>query len=325
MLRSTGIRRPHLSWRTPRRFWEQYENVTIELAKRQTIGANVTLLAYEMNGEMGQVYRKSGAPTTWRESPNGPPIPAELQRSLKRGYYAAVSFTDFEVGRLLEELEDLGVANETAVVLHADHGWKLGEHGDWSKCTNWELDTRVPLIIRAPWIPASAGQKTQALAELVDLFPTLVELAGLPAVPEAEGLEGVSLVAAMSTPGSGGKTAAFSQYPRCPQFKMQQNPEGWECLEVPKENITRMGFSVRVPKARYTEWRYWNSSCLADWGPGGLVAQELYDHTDDTGLGKESFDDFEYENLAHLAAHAGQVRELSQLLQQQFSGNSGCL
>ena len=90
------------------------------------------------------------------------------------------------------------------VVADADHGWKLGEHGDWSKCTNWELDARVPLIIRAPWITASLGQRTWAFAELIDIFPTLVELSGLPLPLASEGLEGTSLVPVINSPASNG-------------------------------------------------------------------------------------------------------------------------
>ena len=76
----------------------------------------------------------------------------------------------------------------------------MGEHGDWSKCTNWELDARVPLIIRAPWLSSSIGLRTGAMAELVDLYPTAVALSGLPAVPASEGLEGTSLLPVLEQP-----------------------------------------------------------------------------------------------------------------------------
>ena len=122
-----------------------------------------------------------------------------------------------------------------------------GEHGSWSKSTNFELDVRTPLIIRAPWISESVGKTTLALAELVDLFPTAVALAGLPAVSAAEGLEGTSLVPVLKDPGNEGgvKIAAYSQYPRCPQYdQLHCKNEEWECLQVPNVNITRMGQSL---------------------------------------------------------------------------------
>ena len=140
----------------------------------------------------------------------------------------------------------------------SDHGWKLGEHGDWSKCTNWETDARVPLLIRAPWItpavdvPKGDAASTMAMGELVDLFPTAVDLAGLPAVPSTEGLEGKSLVPVLKDPQGEHpeRVAAFSQYPRCPQYNMKTQSTQWECLQTPKANITRMGYSVRTAEAR---------------------------------------------------------------------------
>ena len=95
-------------------------------------------------------------------------------------------------------------------------------------------------------------------------------------------------------------------------------------MEIPKQNITRMGFSVRVANARYTEWRRWTPNCVADWTPGGLVAQELYDHHGDTGLTTSAFDNFEYENLAYQKGMATNVTRLSKLIYDQFSGNTGC-
>ena len=192
-----------------------------------------------------------------------------------------------------------------------------------TKSTNWELDVRSPLIIRAPWIEGSAGQKTLAIAELVDLFPTLVELANLPPVPAAEGLEGTSLVPILKAPNAeaGVKTAAFAQYPRCPQFDMLRQATNWECLDVPNKNISHMGYTVRTRDARYTEWRRW-SRCKADWeDPSNLVASELYNHTGDTGLGRNAFESFENVNLVHLPSSQPAVATLSQLLRAQFENS----
>ena len=220
---------------------------------------------------------------------------------------------------MLDELEALELAETTAVLFHADHGWKLGEHGDWSKCSNWELDARVPLIIRAPWITASIGSSTMAFAELIDIYPTLVELAGLPLPPESEGLEGTSLVPVLHDPAAGGsKSMAFSQYPRCPEYSMFTDPTDYECLTIAASNFTVMGFSVRVVDARYTEWRKWLDNCVGDWTPAGLVAQELYDHTGDKGYGAHTFDDYEYVKLAYRPEHAALVAELAAVLAKQF-------
>ena len=122
---AVGFRRPHLAWRTPRRFWDQYSDVadTLSLARTQTIGKNITDIAFETNGPMGQVYTKASPDGTIQKfqiSPHGPPLPTTLQRSLRRGYYASVSFLDFEVGRLLDGLERLDLSGSTAIIFHAD-------------------------------------------------------------------------------------------------------------------------------------------------------------------------------------------------------------
>lgn len=321
---AAGFIRPHLDWRVPARFWNMYHPKDIELAKHQTIGTNVTKLEFERNSRIGAARHTKDGKSFFRISPDGPPLPDELQRLLRRAYYASVSFLDFQVGRILEALDELGLTDSTAVLLHGDHGWKLGEHGDWSKCTNWETDTRVPLIVRAPWLEGSAGTRSPAIAELVDIFPTLVELSGLEAVPASEGLEGKSLMPALQQPdceGCLGYKPAFSQYPRCPQYSLMNDaPTKWECLYEPKANITRMGYSVRVPDARYTEWRVWQGEKFqADWSVEGLVAQELYDHTGDLGLGPASFDDYEYVNVVFEAGRAAQVQALAKMILTQFA------
>merc|ERR1712159_105905 len=99
---------------------------------------------------------------------------------------------DHQIGRVLSALEDAGLANDTLVVLHSDHGWSLGEHGQWQKFTNWEVGVRVPLIIRAPWLPGSQGKRSSSLAQLVDIYKTQADLAGI-TVPENEDIDGVSL------------------------------------------------------------------------------------------------------------------------------------
>jgi iduronate 2-sulfatase len=317
-----GIRKPHLPWRHPRKFWDMYEGKALTTAKHQTIGENITTLAFERNGGPGYSGVFDGI--KFGETPNHDDglgaLPEELQADLRRGYYASVSFMDFEVGRVLGELDVMGFADNTAVLFHADHGWKLGEHGDWSKCTNWELDARVPLIIRAPWIEASVAQKTLAIAELIDLFPTLVELAGLPLPPASEGLEGTSLLPVLNDPGAAGaKKMAFSQYPRCPEYSLYTDPVDYECLNIAAANISHMGFSVRVDAARYTEWRRWKPSCVGDWSGAGLVAQELYDHAGDPGVGPHTFDDFEFVNLAYEPSQEALVARLAAVLRMQFA------
>jgi len=135
-------------------------------------------------------------------------------------------------------------------VLWGDHGWKLGEHGMWCKHTNFELDTRVPMIVSAPGF--RGGLRTRALCEFVDIYPSLAELCGLP-LPDH--LEGTSFVPLMKDPARPWKTAAFSQYPR------RQGKTGI------------MGYSMRTDRYRLTLWQKRKG--------GQVVATELYDHQKD--------------------------------------------
>ena len=108
---------------------------------------------------------------------------------------AAISYTDYNIGRVLAEMEKQGFNNDTTVVVFGDHGYQLGEHDTWCKQTNFELGVHIPLIIRAPWMAASIGATSFALVEMVDVYPTLAALSGLPPPErEGQGLNGTSLL-----------------------------------------------------------------------------------------------------------------------------------
>ena len=133
-----------------------------------------------------------------------PVLSEKKQRELIHGYWACVSFLDAQIGRVLKTLDELGMADNTVVLLVSDHGWQLGEHKLWSKCSNYEEAARVPLIVAAPGI--TRGAKTDALAELVDIYPTVCELTGLP-IPEH--VEGKSMLPLLKAPSRQWKQAAF--------------------------------------------------------------------------------------------------------------------
>lgn len=150
----------------------------------------------------------------------------------------------------------------------------------------------------------------------------------MPAVPASEKLEGTSMVPILEDPVHYQPTdnfqAAYSQYPRCPSYDMKTDSSNYECLNIPKDKIEIMGYSVRVPEWRFTEWRTWNSSCVSDWTSKGLVTMELYDHKDDTGKSSAAFDDFENENMAYSPSQQALISHLSTMLYRQFSDNTGC-
>ena len=134
-----------------------------------------------------------------------PVLSEKKQRELIHGYWACVSFMDAQIGRILDTLDELGMADNTVVVLCGDHGWQLGEHKLWSKCSNYEEAVRVPLMVAAPGV--TKGDKTDALSELVDIYPTLCELTGL-SIPEH--VEGISMAPLLSDPSRKWKKAAFN-------------------------------------------------------------------------------------------------------------------
>jgi uncharacterized sulfatase len=196
-------------------------------------------------------------------------------KDCKRGYFAAVSFMDAQVGRLLDALDRLGLAESTVIVFVSDHGFLLGEHGQWQKQLLFDEANRVPLIIAGPGVKGrGASPRT---VEMLDIYPTLVELCGMPQ-PKHK-LEGKSLAPLLAEPKSQWNRPAYSQIQRGTDQKDGHAP--------------LMGRSVRTERWRYTEW------------DGGKAGVELYDHENDP---------HEYKNLADDEDHSKTVAELQKLL-----------
>jgi len=259
---AAGFLKPHLPFNAPKKYWDLYDHDEIRLADNPFAPKGSPPFALTSFGEL----------RNYDDMPAKGPVPEEDARRLIHGYLACVSYTDAQIGRVLDELDRLGLADETAVVLWGDHGWKLGEHGSWCKHTNFELDARVTMIFAGPGLEG-AGKTTDALAEFVDVYPTLSNLAGLPLPGH---LQGTSLVPVLRDVGRSVKSAAFSQYPRGHQGR------------------GLMGYSMRTDRWRYTEW--------IDRETGEAVARELYDHVNDPA---------ENENVAEKADNRAVVKQLS--------------
>jgi len=259
-----GYIRPHLPFNAPQKYWDMHDPARITLADRDTPPDGAPAFAPQFGGEL-RAYagiQKEGA------------LPADVQRKLIHGYYAATSYMDAQVGRLLDELNALGLQENTIIVLWGDHGWHLGDHGMWCKHTNYEQATRSPLIISAPG--KNKKQTTQALTEFVDIYPTLCELAGLE-LPKHLG--GTSLIPYLDNANAESKPAAFQVYPR-------SRPETGPML----------GHAVRTDHWRYVEWQKKD---------GSIAATELYDMQTDPG---------ETKNMAADSANAAIVKEHHDLL-----------
>jgi len=261
---AVGYYRPHLPFNAPKKYWDMYDRAKIPMAENPYLPENMPSMAIINNQEVRGYVDCRNLPTAL----NGA-FSEDTARLLKHGYYASVTYMDAQVGRLLDALEKEGLSKNTIVVLWGDHGWKLGEHRSWAKMTNFEIDTRAPLIISAPGMKTN-GKKTSKLVEFVDIFPSICELAG---VPVPAGLAGKSAVPLLENPDLDWKPAAYSQYLR---------EGGWRG----PDGITYMGYTVRTEQFRYVEWYNWDTHELA--------AKELYDHRTEDGENKNIAGDPEY-------------------------------
>ncbi|KAK3266230.1 hypothetical protein CYMTET_25131 [Cymbomonas tetramitiformis] len=265
---AVGLHKPHLPWQADKKHFDKFPLENISVAAHKMAPVDMP----------GIAFASCDSKSPWD------PLNDTEARHARRGYYAATAGMDEQVGRLLDALKKRNLLNSTVIALHGDHGWQLGEHGEWRKNTNFELGTRVPLVISGPdmWLPKSRqGQRSAGLSELVDLMPTLGEIAGLDVHSLVNGetpLEGTSLLPLILGEMPEVKNASFSQYPRNP--KNMSRPYEQNGIDHTNRTLFKvMGYSIRVDEWRYTEWRYWNPQDLvADWTPTGLMAAELYDH-----------------------------------------------
>ena len=310
---AVGLHRPHMDWVVPPSFLAlQPPAKDIKLADHPTFpggGVNGTpAWAFYNCTELTARPRLDGHAIETEV-----PFPAVLGQTIRRNYYAAVEYMDSQVGRLLDGLDELGLTGSTAVVFHGDHGWKLGELGQWCKETVFENDARTPLLVRAPWITASAGRRVGQVVELIDIFVTLADLAGLGTATLPSMLEGRSLVPLLRGAPPNASAAAFSTYPR---WKLYDNHT--HCFR-PCREIEAIALSVRTASWRFTDWVAWDAAHARP-AMSTVLASELYDHGLDDGMGADAFDAFEVVNLAHSAAHVQTVAALRVLLHRNFGG-----
>ncbi len=196
-----GFKKPHLDWIAPKKYWDLYNEKDIPLATQTTPPTHGASMALSESLEV-----RVGASV-----PKTAPFSPKLQRHLRHGYYACVSYIDAQVGKMIQALKDSGAYENTIIVLWSDHGFNLGEMGYWGKATNYEIATKVPFIIRAPKVSNKVqGQKSNALVELIDVFPTLCDLTGL---KKPNHIEGKSLVPWLKRPNYKTTMPAFSVFP----------------------------------------------------------------------------------------------------------------
>lgn len=244
---AVGLWKPHLPYNAPKKYWDLYDRNALPPLRYSEPVDGVPELAYVDSNEARSYtdVNKKG------------PIPEEKKAELRHGYLASISYMDAQVGKLLSELDRLGLSDRTYVVFISDHGYHAGEHGQFGKWTNFEIGTRAPLIIAGPGIQ-QAGVPSQSLVELVDLSPTLLELCQIPLPEGKRVLSGVSMKPILEDPAAKIKEAAVSQNTR---------PLGAE------SSFKVLGSSIRTDQYRYTTWVR-----VSD---GEVVGEELYDLSSD--------------------------------------------
>jgi iduronate 2-sulfatase len=244
---AAGFARPHLPFTVPKKYWDLYDPAKFQLAQHTTLPTGAPAYAVKGIGELNQ----------YEPIPDKPPVGPEVARKLIHGYYASTSYMDAQVGRVLAELDRLGLARNTLIVFWGDNGFSFGTHGDWTKHTNYEEANHIPIIFAGPGI--TAGARTKALIETVDIFPTLCALAGLPAPAGPQPIDGLSQVPVLRDPKATVRDHAYHAFPR-------QRPGKGEWL----------GRAIRTARYRLVEWK----SVRA---PAEPVDLELYDYVADPG------------------------------------------
>lgn len=234
---AVGFAKPHLPFCAPKKYWDLYDPEKFELA----------VLKVPPMGAPDYAPTKWGELRQYRGVPERGALDEQLQRQLIHGYYASMSFMDAQVGKVLDALERNGLKEKTIVVLWGDHGWHFGDHGMWSKHSNYEQATRIPLIISVPGV--GAGEVSEAMIESVDVYPTLAELAGLDA---PGGLDGISH-----------RDVIEKSRTQIRQYVSHVFPRG-----------ERLGRAIRTERYRLVQWkRAGDADQNAEW--------ELYDYQAD--------------------------------------------
>jgi len=240
---AVGFLKPHLPFVAPKKYWDLHDPAKLPQPTRHTPPDNAPAFAPTTWGELRQ----------YSDIPEIGPVSETLPRHLIHGYYAATSYMDAQLGRVLDALDKSGLATNTLIVVWGDHGWHLGDHGMWCKHTNYEQAARIPLIVAVPGM-TPPGAQTRALVETVDLYPTLCELAGL--TPPSE-LDGSSFARVLKDPAAPTKNAVFHVFPR-----------------TPKGLGELIGRAVRTERYRLVEWKRPNA-------PADTAICELYDYLTD--------------------------------------------
>ncbi|SNR78014.1 Arylsulfatase A [Lutibacter agarilyticus] len=264
-----GFRKPHLAFVAPKKYWDLYKREDIKLSEPQKLSKGTPDIAYHSFGELrgySDIDNNFGV---------GDVFPEAKQRELIHGYMACISYIDAQIGKLLDALEERNILDETVIVLWGDHGYHLGDHTLWNKHSNFEQATRIPFMFAGPSVAKNI--KVDKPVELLDLFPTLFDLAGVKSLE----LDGKSLKPLLDTdPNTNiNPKYAISQYRR---------------------HKSKMGYSIRTKRYRYTEWHDEGYRSFTPYKEERILGRELYDYEVDPLETKNLINDASYADTAKL-------------------------
>ena len=261
-----GFYRPHTPYVAPRKYFQMYPPRLIRLP-------------IEPLNDLVDLPHSA-----WVDRPYQLAMSEETKREVLQAYYVSITFMDAQLNRILDALDRLGLRDNTIIVFVSDHGYHMGEHKLWQKTTLFENSDRVPLIVSAPEFKKTAGLRTQAVSELIDIYPTLADLCG---IEPPKHLAGRSLRPQLENPADIGDSAALTTYDTLDRVNRGDplRPDA-------------VGYSIRTNRWRYTEW-----------GEDGKLGTELYDHWNDPK---------EYVNRALAPSSQPVVAEMKTLLKQRI-------
>jgi iduronate 2-sulfatase len=281
-----GFKKPHLNFIAPKKYWDLYDPADIPPGTYTPAPENGATMGLNASYEL---RTRDGIPKYG-------PIGEELSRTLLHGYLACASYIDAQVGKMVAALEEAGIRDNTVIIFWGDHGWHLGDMGIWGKATNYEIAARVPLMIWTPDMPKRhRGKSTDALVELIDMYPTLCDLSG---IETPSHVEGFSFAPLLENPNRPWKQAAFSQYPNPAMREWAANPitpdmrdlffgplmddietaiqaqmgNKWN-RELFENDL--MGYTMRTDRYRLVIWKEWRVDAAEP------LFVELYDHQND--------------------------------------------
>jgi iduronate 2-sulfatase len=236
---AAGFARPHLPFSAPKKYWDMHDPDTLPMPEVESLPIDSPSVAHKRGGEI----------TNYKPVPDRDELPEGLKRQLIHGYYASTSFVDAQIGKVIAELDRLGLADNTIIVLWGDHGFHLGDLGIWTKHTNYEQANRIPIIFLGPGVDANSS--TRQLAESVDIYPTLCELARLPKPTGPQSIDGISLAPVLKDPATRVRDHAYHAYPK-----------------------QKLGRAIRTERYRMVQWKRPGESDES-------AVYELYDYQTD--------------------------------------------